>query len=145
MSEKLSYKLIRFDADGNYAGYVVSPKRVDVEGYTVFAVDAPPSNPVLDGDSWREMTEAELADIEAQKEQARLQQVATEYAVPLQQFVAAWAETGVESVPESWGDALTLLGQSGAGSDVFCRLLALRFGSLAPVWDDALTIMNGGM
>jgi len=107
-------------------------------------VDAPPSNPVLDGDGWREMTEQEIADIEAQKEQARLQQVATEYAVPLQQFADAWAETGVETVPESWDDALTLLGQSGAGSDVFCRLLALRFGPLAPVWDDALLILNGG-
>ena len=62
-----------------------------------------------------------------------------------QQFADAWAETGVETVPESWGDALTLLGQSGAGNDVFVRLLALRFGPLAPVWDDALTIMNGGM
>ena len=107
MSEKLPYKLIRFDADGNYAGYIVSPKRVAVEGYTFFAVDFPPSNPVLDGDSWREMTEQELADIETLKEQARLQQVATEYAVPLQQFADAWAETGVETVPESWGDALT--------------------------------------
>jgi hypothetical protein len=91
------------------------------------------------------LTEQELADIEAQREQARLQQVATDYAVPLQQFADAWAETGVETVPESWGDALTLLGQSGAGSDVFCRLLALRFGPLAPVWDDVLVIMNGGI
>ena len=142
---KLPYKLIRFDADGNYAGYIVSPKRADVDGYTVFAVDAPPSNPVLDGDGWREMTDQEIADIEAQREQARLQHLATEYAVPLQQFAAAWAETGVETVPESWDNALTLLGQSGAGSDVFCRLLALRFGPLAPVWDDVLVIMNGGM
>jgi len=108
-------------------------------------VDAPTNNPVLDGDSWREMTEQELSDIEAMKEQARLQQVATEYAVPLQQFADAWDETGVETVPESWGDALTLLGQSGAGNDVFVRLLALRFGSLAPVWDDVLVIMNGGI
>ena len=71
---KLPYRLIRFDQSGNYAGYIVSPKRIDVEGYTVFPVDAPPSNPVLDGDGWREMTEQEIADIEAQKEQARLQQ-----------------------------------------------------------------------
>ena len=91
------------------------------------------------------LSEQELADIAEQEEQARLNQVASDYAVPLQQFAEAWAETGVNAVPESWGDALTLLGQSGAGSDVFCRLLALRFGSLAPVWDDALTIMNGGM
>jgi len=91
------------------------------------------------------LTASELADITEQEEQARLQQVATEYAVPLQQFADAWAETGVETVPESWGDALTLLGQSGAGSDVFCRLLALRFGSLAPVWDDVLLILNGGI
>jgi len=92
--------------------------------------------------------ENELPSVEeavAMVEQARLNQVATEYAVPLQQFADAWAETGVETVPESWGDALTLLGQSGAGNDVFVRLLALRFGPLAPVWDDALTIMNGGM
>ena len=142
---KLPYQLIRFDQSGNYAGYIVSPKRVDVEGYTVFPVDAPPSNPVLDGDSWREMTEQELADLAEREEQARLNQVASDYAVPLQQFAEAWAETGVNAVPESWGDALTLLGQSGAGSDVFCRLLALRFGSLAPVWDDVLVIMNGGI
>ena len=30
-------------------------------------VDAPTNNPVLDGDSWREMTEQEIADIEAQR------------------------------------------------------------------------------
>jgi hypothetical protein len=98
-----------------------------------------------DGDSWREMTEQELADIAEQKEQARLQQVATEYAVPLQQFADAWAETGVETVPESWDDAFVLLKQSGVSADVFCELLALRLGALAPVWDDVLIILNGGM
>ena len=95
-----------------------------------------------DGDTWVAIPSD--SEVLAVIEQARLQQVATEYAVPLQQFADAWAETGVETVPESWGDALTLLGQSGAGSDVFCRLLALRFGPLAPAWDDVLTIMNGG-
>ena len=92
-------------------------------------------------EQWKGMTDEER---EAMVEQARLNQVASDYAVPLQQFADAWAETGVETVPESWGDALTLLGQSGAGSDVFCRLLALRFGALAPVWDDVLLILNGG-
>jgi len=132
--------------DGSFA-YFDSLGQQDVGRYdrVWWGVDAPPSNPVLDGDGWREMTEQEIADIEAQGEQARLQQVATEYAVPLQQFADAWAETGVETVPESWGDALTLLGQSGAGSDVFCRLLALRFGPLAPVWDDVLILLNGGI
>lgn len=93
-----------------------------------------------DGETWVPCDSESLAVIE----QARLQQVATDYATPLQQFQEAWAETGVEAVPESWDDALTLLGQSGAGADVFCKLLALRFGALAPVWDDVLTLMNGG-
>ena len=91
------------------------------------------------------LTAQELSDIAEQEEQARLNQVASDYAVPLQQFSEAWAETGVNAVPESWDDALTLLGQSGAGSDVFCRLLALRFGPLAPVWDDVLILLNGGI
>ena len=92
-------------------------------------------------EQWKIMTDEEQVSM---VEQARLNQVATDYAVPLQQFAAAWAETGIEAVPESWDDALTLLGQSGTGADVFCRLLALRFGPLAPVWDDVLTLLNGG-
>ena len=110
-----------------------------------YAPDATPEQ-IAQGEElleqWKAMTDEER---EVMVEGVRLQQVATDYAVPLQQFADAWAETGVETVPESWSDALTLLGQSGAGSDVFCRLLALRFGPLAPVWDDVLVIMNGGM
>jgi len=89
MTEKLPYKLIRFDQSGNYAGYVVSPKRVDVDGYTYFAVDAPPSNPVLDGDSWREMTEQEIADITEQKEAERIAGLAATHGTMVGRLVAA--------------------------------------------------------
>jgi len=112
----------------------------EAEGLTEYAGQTLPCWP--DGTP---LTEQELADIAEQKEQARLQQVATDYAVPLQQFADAWAETGVETVPESWDDAFVLLKQSGVSADVFCELLALRLGALAPVWDDVLIILNGGM
>jgi len=100
---KLPYRLIRFDQSGRYAGYIVSPRRSDVEGYTYFAVDAPPSNPVLDGDGWREMTEQEIADITEQKEAERIAGLAAEHGTMVGQLVAALGAFGIAlptSLPE---------------------------------------------
>jgi len=75
---KLPYKIIKFDAEGNYLGYVVSPSNADIDGVTWFGVDSQPANPVLNAaasDGWREKTADELADELAAAEQARLMTV----------------------------------------------------------------------
>lgn len=68
---KLPYRIIQFDASGNYAGYRQSPSRTEFEAHPhTFEVAEPPARPVLDGDGWREMTAAEIeaADQPTQRE-----------------------------------------------------------------------------
>lgn len=61
---KLPYRIIIFNKAGIFLRYKESPKQSDVDGLIFFGVESRPVSPVIDGDTWREMTAAE---IEAEK------------------------------------------------------------------------------
>jgi len=98
------------------------------------------------------VTDAEIAEIEAQKEQARLATVYAEHAATIGEFAMAWAKTGIESVPDNWQEAITLLKAKYASlttteeklehMSIQQELITLRFGPLADVWDDVTVILN---
>ncbi len=49
-------------------------------------------------------------------------------------FQVLWAETGIETIPDSWLDAIQLLEDADVPQVTINKLLALRL-ALAPVWD----------